>query len=69
MVKKRTTDLPDTGGLPGVTDRLQALAALTQWQHQLVQSLLRDVGRLSPAGRFAKKSAGGDKRRRRSPRK
>ena len=69
MVKKRTTDLPETGEPPGLTDRLQALAALTQWQHQLVQSLLRDVGRPSPTDCLGKKSAGGDKGRRRGPRK
>jgi len=69
MVKKHTTDLPENGGLPGLTDRLQALATLTQWQHQLVQSLLRDVGQPSPTDQFGKKSAGGDKGRRHGPRK
>ena len=69
MVKKRTTDLPATGELPGLTDRLHALATLTQWQHQLVQSLLRDVGPPSPTDRLGNKSAGGDKGRSRGPRK
>ena len=69
MVKKRTTDLPATGEPPGLTDTLHALAALTQWQHQLVQSLLQDVGPPSLTDLLGKRSAGGDKGRSRGPRK